>query len=504
VNLIVADTMAKALTLGNIARSAIKGTSWASVATGGFWMDFHKGSLGVNLETLEPKLSIRNWNDLNNILLKAIDADVVYIATSDDPRGDIMAYYITTNIYQKFPEKVVKRIRLSELTPGAFAAAVQVETPVDIKVVEAFESRMVLDRLITFRLGQAIGFVLGRAMLPVLQILDGASPVINCVARFEGATEFWSDPMTSSEATKLADAIRQDPPQSFQREFLNADLAPPPYLNADDLIREGTKALRVRGSEVLAQAKSLYETGFITDPLKAERHLDLSFFSSVIARIRELAGSNYCGRLLEGDNLGRECVRPTKIEVEPSSVPVPVRNLYRLIWGRTLASCSIPATIRREFVRFSVGDYVMTAVGSRLVVDGYRRVEVGSPTFDINNIPEDLVFKDAEAVEHCDLTEASILRAVKRVIPEINVAAVIKALENNHYVVFEGLNVTITAMGRNLLAVAREKFPEMLWPEFLIQSDARLHGIEKGTLSRVEALVDYCRWIDSKIPKAAK
>jgi DNA topoisomerase IA len=170
-----------------------------------------------------------------------------------------------------------------------------------------------------------------------------------------------------------------------------------------------------------------------------------------------------------------------------------------MIWGRTLASCSIPATIRREFVRFTVGDYVMLATGSRLIVDGYRRVEVGAPTLDINNIPDTLVFKDADVVERCDLTEATLCRSVKKVIPDINVASVVKALENNNYVVFSGLNITITELGRNLLAAARECFSEMLWPEFLLQSDARLRGIEKGTLSKFEALDDYRRWIDSKI-----
>ncbi|MFZ2481941.1 MAG: toprim domain-containing protein, partial [Propioniciclava sp.] len=83
--------------------------------------------------------------------LKTVDE--LYLATDEDREGEAIAWHLLQELKPKVP---VKRMVFHEITPDAIRAAVAAPRDLDIDLVDAQETRRILDRLYGFKVSRVL------------------------------------------------------------------------------------------------------------------------------------------------------------------------------------------------------------------------------------------------------------------------------------------------------------------------------------------------------------
>ncbi|MHB1877111.1 MAG: type I DNA topoisomerase [Streptosporangiaceae bacterium] len=120
--------------------------------------------LGVNVDADFEPLYVVNADKRAQVsklkqLLK--DADELLLATDEDREGEAIAWHLLEELQPKVP---ARRMVFHEITPEAIAAAVAHPRDVDTGLVEAYQTRRVLDRLY----GYEVSPVLWKKVMPQL------------------------------------------------------------------------------------------------------------------------------------------------------------------------------------------------------------------------------------------------------------------------------------------------------------------------------------------------
>jgi DNA topoisomerase-1 len=120
--------------------------------------------LGVNTENdFEPLYVVSPDRKQQVSKLKSLvkDADELYLATDEDREGEAIAWHLVETLKPKVP---VRRMVFHEITPQAIARAVDSPRDIDEALVDAQETRRILDRLY----GYEVSPVLWKKVLPRL------------------------------------------------------------------------------------------------------------------------------------------------------------------------------------------------------------------------------------------------------------------------------------------------------------------------------------------------
>ena len=120
--------------------------------------------LGVDTEhDFEPLYVVSPDRKQQVSKLKALvkDADELYLATDEDREGEAIAWHLVQTLTPRIP---VRRMVFHEITPQAIASAVSSPRDIDDRLVDAQETRRILDRLY----GYEVSPVLWKKVLPRL------------------------------------------------------------------------------------------------------------------------------------------------------------------------------------------------------------------------------------------------------------------------------------------------------------------------------------------------
>ena len=145
--LVIVESPAKAKKI-----ASFLGDGWRVEACRGHVRDLPKDKLGVDVEqefrptyTLLPRKG-----SLVNRLIKAMrQSDVVYLATDPDREGEAIAWHLL-QLAQLDKNKSVYRATFNAITESAVKQAIQSPQQLDIALVEAQQTRRILDRLVGY------------------------------------------------------------------------------------------------------------------------------------------------------------------------------------------------------------------------------------------------------------------------------------------------------------------------------------------------------------------
>src|SRR5699024_548445 len=166
------------------------------------------GRFGVNIEEgFEPYYVVdpdkkKKVTELKRLLK---DADTLYLATDEDREGEAIAWHLLETLKPKVP---VKRMVFHEITQEAIQRAVEDTRELDMHLVDAQESRRILDRLY----GYEISPVLWRKVKPRLSAGRVQSVATRIVVERERermaftAASYWDVEGTFSAGTSTAGA----------------------------------------------------------------------------------------------------------------------------------------------------------------------------------------------------------------------------------------------------------------------------------------------------------
>jgi DNA topoisomerase-1 len=151
-SLVIVESPAKAKTI-----EKYLGTGFEVLASVGHIMDLPKNDIGVELEnrTFEPTLIVSPGKEKVVAQLKraAASADEIFLAPDPDREGEAIAYHLALQLGTTAKErKKIHRVTFNEITKKAVQEAFGHARDVDQNLVNAQQTRRVLDRLVGYQI----------------------------------------------------------------------------------------------------------------------------------------------------------------------------------------------------------------------------------------------------------------------------------------------------------------------------------------------------------------
>ena len=366
----------------------LKGKDWATLA-----VDVDEGFRPVYIIPTDKK---RVVTELRRELKSA---GQLLLATDEDREGEAIAWHLVEVLKPKTP---VRRLVFHEITQSAIEEALTHTREIDQRLVQAQESRRVLDRLIGYLVSPVLwkkvgsGLSAGRVQTPALFLIvqrerermafvsavyctpiATLSPSGDSETTFEArlvsladqnlatASDFDPDTGELKSGTKARLLSEADARQVIETlsnvsfQVANVIKRPrtrrpqPPFITST-LQRDASTRLRFSPRQTMRVAQQLYENGYITYMRTDSPALSAQATSAARAAVRaevpkdrerEYLPENprrYSARSARAQE-AHEAIRPAgerfrHPENLGSDVDADGRRLYRLIWQRTLAS----------------------------------------------------------------------------------------------------------------------------------------------------------------------
>ncbi|QPK81494.1 type I DNA topoisomerase [Schaalia sp. ZJ405] len=362
------------------------------------------------------------------------EADELYLATDEDREGEAIAWHLLEVLKPKIP---VKRMVFHEITREAIARALDNTRELDTDLVDAQETRRILDRLY----GYEISPLLWRKIRPSLSAGRVQSVATRLVVDRERermrhiSAEYWSidtviesggqsfaarvvsvdghavatgsdfseqgqlsDKAVKAGATHIdaqrAQALAQALAASSssmidsvtQKPYRRRPAAP---FTTSTLQQEASRKLHWNAASTMRTAQSLYESGYITYMRTDSTALSSQAISAARSQAAELYGRDAVaqsprvyGKVAKGAQEAHEAIRPAGDHFRtPDEVSGMLSRqqlaLYDLIWKRTVASQMADA------VGFTATIRVLTGVS----VDGERYDVISSASGTVITAP---------------------------------------------------------------------------------------------------------------------
>ena len=173
-SLVIVESPAKAKTI-----EKYLGKDYEVRASMGHLRDLPKSKLGVDVERdFEPAYEpIKGKEELIRDLKKAAGkADTVYLATDPDREGEAISWHLKQLL--DLPDAKARRVTFNEITKKVVRDAIQSPRELDLALVDAQQTRRILDRLVGYKLSPLLwqkirrGLSAGRVQSVATRMVD--------------------------------------------------------------------------------------------------------------------------------------------------------------------------------------------------------------------------------------------------------------------------------------------------------------------------------------------
>jgi DNA topoisomerase I len=178
--------------------------------------------LGVDVEhDFEPLYVVNSDKKQQVAKLKQLlkNADELYLATDEDREGEAIAWHLKEELRPRVP---TRRMVFHEITPEAISRAIASPRDVDQGLVEAYQTRRVLDRLY----GYEVSPVLWKKVMPQLSAGRVQSVAVRLVVDRERdriafrPAQYWD---LEAEFAKITDGLAVGEVQAFTATLVSVD-----------------------------------------------------------------------------------------------------------------------------------------------------------------------------------------------------------------------------------------------------------------------------------------
>ncbi|GGG76774.1 type I DNA topoisomerase [Edaphobacter dinghuensis] len=184
-SLVIVESPAKAKTINKYL-----GSEYSVEASIGHIMDLPKNDIGVELKkrTFEPTLIVSPGKEkiVERLKKLAAKSDMVYLAPDPDREGEAIAAHLSMQLLPVMKDKSkIRRVTFNEITQKAVKAAFAHARDVDENLVDAQQTRRVLDRLVGYQVSPLLwdkvrrGLSAGRVQTVALRLIVEREREIN-------------------------------------------------------------------------------------------------------------------------------------------------------------------------------------------------------------------------------------------------------------------------------------------------------------------------------------
>ena len=436
-NLVIVESLAKAKTIEKYLNSSKVLKSFGSfkvVPSFGHVDNLPAKELGIDVDnafSIKYQILPDKAKVVDDLKKKAKDADMVWIASDADYEGEKIADSIRTILKLK----KYQRVTFTEITQRALEASLQNPRQINELVVDAQETRRVLDRLVGYKLspllwkkystpGGALGLSAGRVQSAVMHAIIERESAITA---FSSETYWYFIGIFNIGKTKVEDVKLykdgkiykthdKDTSRSLLANLKNAFLVTD---SKSKISRQGPDAPFVTSSfqqeaytklgmgmkKSMQIAQDLYENGHITYMRTDSTIISDDFKEDVRVFVTATYGEQYWDGEIRKKNAknaqeAHEAIRPTVIDTETlENLSSDHKRVYDLIRKRTLAALmkhavydELDITIidenNKEFVKNGLS---FLANFKKLKFDGFLRVYgVTVEKYDFDTLKRDM------------------------------------------------------------------------------------------------------------------
>jgi DNA topoisomerase-1 len=514
-----------------------------------------KGKFGVDVDhDFQPEYVINDdrRKQVDSIAREAKSADTVYLATDLDREGEAIAWHVTEAA--RVPADKTRRVTFNEITEGAIRDAFAHPRGIDTNLVDAQQTRRIVDRLVGYTLSPLLsrkvrgGLSAGRVQsVAVRLVVERERDIEAFVAR-----EYWTleallatdagerfaaelvridgEPIDIGDqetAERHATALRDRRPvvRSVTKRPLKRNPAPP--FTTSTLQQEASRKLGFSPKRTMSIAQRLYEgvetpdghVGVIT-----YMRTDSTAMAGVaMGEARNVIATRYGqpytmprGRVFrtktKGAQEAHESIRPTSFRRDPDSLAGSLKpeelRLYRLIWQRALASQMAAKEMETTTIDLDAEPYELRASATRTVFDGFARVytegrDDGADDEQERQLPvlaagAETTVEEVTPSQHFTeppprYTEATLIKALEEhgIGRPSTYAATISTILDRGYVRVEERRLRPELVGEIVTDLLVEHFGDYVDLEFTARMEEELDEVARGERQWVPLLREF-------------
>lgn len=434
-------------------------------------------NLGFDVNNnFEPKFEIipgkqqvvKKLNDL------AKKADKIYLASDPDREGEAIAWHVRQIL--KVPDEKICRIVFNEITPKAVKHSVENPRGIDMDMVQAQQTRQILDKLVGFKLSPVLWKQIGNRNLSAGRVQSVALRMI-CEREEEIEKfipqEYWSIHANLDKDGKLFEAeLSKIKNKSIEKTIKNKEEAqkivdyltnpasqfevskvtkktikrkPTAPFITSTMQRAASSKLGFGVSKTMQVAQKLYEgieidgtpVGLITymrtDSVRVSDDAQNMAHDFILQNYGEKYYPKEPNIYVKGkQNVqdAHEAIRPSYPERTPESIKKYLDNdqykLYKLIWEKFMSSQMAPAEIANKSIEINSGDYTLKAGTSKIMFDGFLTLYNDSEE---DEKESDAKIPDLEKGDKVVCKKVNPKQHFTQPPPRYNEASLVKALE---------------------------------------------------------------------------
>ncbi|HET7472568.1 MAG TPA: type I DNA topoisomerase [Candidatus Limnocylindrales bacterium] len=554
-NLVIVESPAKARTI-----ERYLGSDYRVLASYGHVRDLPenpgKGKFGVDVEhDFEPEYVISDdrRKQVAEITKAARTADQVYLATDLDREGEAIAWHVAEAA--NVPPGKTQRVTFSEITEGAIREAFAHPRAIDTNLVDAQQTRRIVDRLVGYTLSPLLsrkvraGLSAGRVQSVAVRLVVEREREINAFT----AREYWTlgallataegqtfaaelvridgEPLDVGDedtANRHADALLGLRPRVTKVGTRKQSRSPAPPFTTSTLQQEASRKLGFSPKRTMSVAQRLYEGADTPDGhvgLITYMRTDSTAIAGVAmgeARdvIRARYGDPYTmpkGRVYKTKSKGaqeaHESIRPTSFRRDPDSLAGTLAGdelrLYRLVWQRALASQMAAKELETTTVELAAGPYELRASSTKTLFDGFSAVytegrddgadeDEAAAALPVVREGDETTVREVTPTQHFTeppprYTEATLIKALEEhgIGRPSTYAATISTILDRGYVRVEERRLRPEEIGEIVTDYLIEHFGDYVDLGFTAKMEADLDEIARGERPWVPLLHDF-------------
>ncbi len=430
-SLVIVESPTKAKTINKYL-----GKDFTVEASSGHIMDLPKNKIGVDIadRTFEPELIVIPGKEkvVERLRKLAKAAENVYLAPDPDREGEAIAAHLADVLKGTVKKNAIHRVTFNEITAKAVKAAFEQARDVDQNLVDAQQTRRVLDRIVGYQISPLLwdkvrrGLSAGRVQTVALRLIVEREREIKAF----NPVEYWTVDANLYPAPKGQEFVARfvgidgerarvetvDAPSLPDQKLTDKTIAqlnkatwsvrnvdrkerkrnPAAPFTTSKLQQDASRQLGFNVKRTMGVAQRLYEgielgsegaVGLITYMRTDSTRVSPDAIAAVRGWITQKLGERY---LPASANIfkskkdaqdAHEAIRPANPELHPDDIRKYLSDeqyrLYRLIWQRFVASQMMPAIYDQttvDIVAKADRNYDFRVTGSVLKFDGFLKV----------------------------------------------------------------------------------------------------------------------------------